>query len=421
MPDLRRPDLRRPDAAVPDLRRPDLRRPDAAEPDAALPDLRRPDLAGADLLGPDAGVLLPVGAEITLSQARNGGARPAVSGLGYQWLVVWENTGNIYGTRVAQNGTVWDTAELNVAVGMAKAVNPAVACDSTLCLVVWEHTPPTSGATYIYGARVNSVGVVMDFPPLQISTSTPSADPDVAFDGSAFLVTWAAGAGALASIVAAKVTTGGSVGMSFSVVKNTGQVSAPAVAFDGTNYLVVWRDETSTVLDPQVHGQLLDPSGATTGTTNFRVSTSTFLHEAPEVARGGNQYLVTWNRYRDKGGLDQDIRGARVSTAGKGLDNPDLPVCTNSAFQWGQDVAGAPTGSFLAVWQDGRVSGNAVYGARIDSTGTVLDPLGRRLASNARATDPAVAFAGSYYLVVWVETDSSGTLSNIRGVRASAP
>jgi hypothetical protein len=63
-------------------------------------------------------------------------------------------------------------------------------------------------------------------------------------------------------------------------------------------------------------------------------------------------------------------------------------------------------GNFLVVWHDHRnnfsSTGIDVYGARVTPTGTVLDPTGILVSGAASSQEhPAIAFDGSNFLVVW--------------------
>src|SRR5207253_3906572 len=100
-----------------------------------------------------------------------------------------------------------------------------------------------------------------------------------------------------------------------------------------------------------------------------------------------------------------------------------------------QPPSGALTGNFLdpavafdgsvylVVWQDSRnvaASGTDIYGARIDLTGHILDPCGFVICSAVRdQRSPAVAANGSGFLVVWEdyrhEADLVGVAPDIFG------
>jgi hypothetical protein len=77
--------------------------------------------------------------------------------------------------------------------------------------------------------------------------------------------------------------------------------------------------------------------------------------------------------------------------------------------------------NFLVVWQDGRaLHSSDIYGTRVSVDGTVLDPGGIAIASAPyNATDPAVAFDGVNYLVIWQELYRDSIYKHIYGTRVT--
>ena len=124
----------------------------------------------------------------------------------------------------------------------------------------------------------------------------------------------------------------------------------------------------------------------------------------PEVASNGTDYLVVWEDERN--GPSADIYGARVSAAGVLLDPLGFAISTEDNSQENPAVIFDGTNYFV-VWEDGRGSGVHIYGARVSPSGTVLDPTGLAISTttafNQRMYNPAVAFDGTNYLVVWNE------------------
>ncbi|UCG93010.1 MAG: hypothetical protein JSV97_04710, partial [candidate division WOR-3 bacterium] len=60
--------------------------------------------------------------------------------------------------------------------------------------------------------------------------------------------------------------------------------------------------------------------------------------------------------------------------------------------------------NYMVVWSDARIGSRTnVYGARITSTGTVLDPVGILIgpATETHQREPSIAFTGTRVLVVW--------------------
>ncbi len=76
-------------------------------------------------------------------------------------------------------------------------------------------------------------------------------------------------------------------------------------------------------------------------------------------------------------------------------------------------------GMWLAVWQDARGGVNSVYGMRILDDGTVLDPIGFPVSAHAASSSaPVVAHNGSRFFVAWI--DARNQVNDIYGARVEA-
>ena len=128
------------------------------------------------------------------------------------------------------------------------------------------------------------------------------------------------------------------------------------------------------------------------------------IQTQPEVASNGTDYLVVWEDERN--GPNADIYGARVSAAGVLLDPLGFAISTEDNSQENPALIFDGTNYFV-VWEDGRAGGIHIWGARVSPSGTVLDPTGLAISTttafNQRMYNPAVAFDGTNYLVVWNE------------------
>ena len=98
----------------------------------------------------------------------------------------------------------------------------------------------------------------------------------------------------------------------------------------------------------------------------------------PAVASAGGGFLVVWEDGRNFGTTQDDIYGARVDGSGTVLDPAGIPISVAQDFQAAPSVAS--TGNdYLVVWQDGRNSattGVDLYGARVGTDGSLADPNG---------------------------------------------
>ncbi len=346
---------------------------------------------------------------------------PAVAHNGTNFLVVWEDSGranspNIHGARVSGTGTVLDTGNISISTSANGQYTPAVAHDGTNFLVVWEDH--RSGSYDIYGVRVSETGTVLDTSGVPISAAAyDQSTPAVAHDGTNFLVVWQDGRNSSSDIYGARVSSIGTVldigGIPISTAAN-GQFT-PAVAHDGTNFLVVWEDSRSGT-NTDIYGARVSSTGTVLDTSGIPISTAINYQYTPAVAHNGTNFLVVWYDYRS--GINSDIYGARVSSTGTVLDTSGISISTAANYQSAPAVAHNGM-YFLVVWQDNR-SGNDIYGARVNSAGTVLDTSGISISSATSGQYfPAVAYDGANFLVVWEDYRRGTGFPDIHGARVS--
>ncbi|WP_257447119.1 hypothetical protein [Archangium lipolyticum] len=227
-----------------------------------------------------------------------------------------------------------------------------------------------------------------------------------------------------------------------------------SVAFDGDVYLVVWEDSrTGDVFGARVkpNGRVLDPAG-------IPLNLGTGLDGGrPRVAHDGTRFVVVWVSgdglmgthvegdgdvrdsfvisysdeiggppgiactkklclvaYTVSGDDENVVAAARIDSKGKVLGRSSLSPGYNDAF----DPAVAWDGrQFLVVWSDERDGdeGN-IYGNRVRKDGTVLDDRGVTLiAAAGEQALPDVIWTGRNFLVVW--EDDRGETRDIYGAR----
>ncbi len=236
-------------------------------------------------------------------------------------------------------------------------------------------------------------------------------DPALAFDGTNTLGVWqddrAAG-----SIFGGRVTPGGAVldqqGIPIALAPNDQRQAD--VAFDGANYLVAWRDERSTGA-MEIYAARVTTGGAVLDSGGIPVSTGGCCRHSPAVASGSGTSLVAWV---GPGSTYTDIRGARLSPEGVVLDPISIQISDGSSWEWNPAVAFDGT-NFFVVWRDERSSPGDIYGTRVTPDGVALDPEGIRITTGAAAWFPTIAFDGTNYLVVW----SNNQLGDIYATRVT--
>jgi hypothetical protein len=199
--------------------------------------------------------------------------------------------------------------------------------------------------------------------------------------------------------------------------------SWPSIACDGTNYLVVWQDSRCfpqqdvfcARIDTQ--GIVLDPAGIHVATTTYD-DLQAYCNGTPSVAYNGSEYLVVYQDRRNS--LETDIYGARVTSSGVVLDPNGIAISAAQGYQRYPRVASNGP-DFLVVWQDERSGTPDIYGSRVDQAGAVLDPDGILISSAMHSQAfPSVACNGTDYLIVWQDArDTTINQYDIYGARIS--
>ena len=374
------------------------------------------DIWGARVSGLDGAVLDPDG--IHVCDAEEGQEMPSAASDGVDYIVAWQDYRNmgvgnmydVYGARVAaSDGAVLDPDGIALSTEVLFQFFPDVASDGTSYLVVWmDYRNP--GGMDIYGTRVDPAdGSVLDPAGIQIWPELCSL-PKVASNGTDYLVAWN-DERALDdyNIYGARVDgTDGSVldPAGIPICMAVEDQSHPAVASDGIDYLVAWHDRRNGSTDndeiygarvSSTDGSVLDPDG-------IAICTAPWMQRQAAVASDGTNYLVVWNDER----IAFDIFGARVEAAtGDVLDAEGIPVGTSANGQ-AQPAVAFNGENYLVVWEDYRTplaSSWDIYGCRVDAaTGAVLDPGGIPICTAEHwHFFPAVATDGTDYLVTWID------------------
>jgi hypothetical protein len=297
---------------------------------------------------------------------------------GANHFAVWvdNRTGSpaVYGGRIGPEGQLLDGAGFAVSVPAESYVEgPSVAFDGTNFLVVWVERP-RNDANFLRAARISRSGAILE----RFDIDQPSyiSIPEVEFGNGVFLVVWAR----FEVLVAARVTPDGSVldpggfELGWSYLTTVPEID---VAAGAAEFLVVLQTgrSTDTGSDNNVYGVVVTPEG-TVAAGRIVVATGELDQSHPRVAWQDGTYLVVWHAadddYWPPGSAD--IVGARLDGSGTVLDPAGIPVSTAPNDQQQPDVAGAG-GRFLVTWNDRRRSADfydaEVHGTRVDPDATV--------------------------------------------------
>ena len=369
-------------------------------------------------------VLDPEG--INISIATGAQRSPSIASDGTNYFVIWEDCRNslypdIYGVRINQDGIVLDTAGIPISNNSERQENPSIVFDNTNYFVVWKDYRNDQYSD-IYGARVNQAGIVLDTAGIPISTGTYwQSNPTAAFDGTNYMVVWSdLQYGLHSDIYGARVNQSGVVLDSGGIAISTAvdDQGIPFVVYDGYNFLIAWVDRRSGNDYSDIYGARVSQAGLVLDTAGIIISSAEFDQQLPAIASDGTTSLVVWADGRNASwGEWSDIYGARVNQAGIILDTAGIIISIAANDQRTPAVAFDGI-NYLVVWCDSRnVPYYDLYGMRISQNGILLDSI---IAISTSVYDqwyPAVAFDGTNYLVAWQDGRNDPGCSDIYGAR----
>jgi len=179
----------------------------------------------------------------------------------------------------------------------------------------------------------------------------------------------------------------------------------PTVAWNGSQYLVAWSDERdASTTGWDIYAARVNADGAIMDPGGIPVARSPGDQGEPTIASDGTNFLVVWSG-ESEAHSSVGVFGARVSSTGQVLDAPEIAISTTGNER--SPAAAWNGSSFLVVWDflDFSTGDLDIYGARVDATGALLDPsrIPISTVSGSHETEPAIASVGTDFLVAWVD------------------
>ena len=221
--------------------------------------------------------------EFAVSPSPAAQGSPAIAYNGTNFFVVWEEGGDLFGTRVTPAGAVLDGYGIPVAISRAEGFSaPALSSNGTDFLVVWIGQTDTGDA--VFAKRVTGAGTVLNGAGFDVGSAgqfggTTAGGPSVAFNGTTYLVVWSADSCPFCgTVLGSRVSTAGAVlnpgGFPISLDSTDQYFNefAPSVSATGTQFVVAWTAERCTqpgdcrdFLDSDVLAGRLSASGTVLG------------------------------------------------------------------------------------------------------------------------------------------------------------
>lgn len=325
---------------------------------------------------------------------------PSIAYGDMNYLVVWNDQNDIKGVRMTSQGVVLDTIQIASAPETERL--PCVCFNQGIYFVVWQRGDD------IYGARVRADGTILDPGGFPISTATNSqVSPDVFSDAENFFVCWSDTRSQISypDIYGARVDTLGNVLDTDGILifnRNYNKSGNVSISCYDTTYFVAWNflDMYNLLNAMDIFATRVTTSGNVLDPQGIDLSYKCNTQSQPSIACAGNSYLTIWEDFRKN--TQWDIYAMRVSSQGNLVDTTSFPVCNCNSYQLNPAICFNGT-NYFATWMDYRNSFTYhIFGARISQDGTVIDPNGFFIDSdNKDLWYPSSAFGNENYLVVY--------------------
>ena len=422
------------------------------QPESAPP----AELRGLALVGPNEVDLAPT----TLGPAARSQGATLLAPTGAGYVIAWRDGREGFGTattparpwftRVAADGTVRDPIGVPLLGAPAAfgAHDFATACDDAEhCLFVGQGDDP--GHTLV-ALRTSGADVLDATPRLVASSSAAIAAQAVAWDGARFRLLWADGQslttatlaldgtlaapvavgsaffGALACqrpqcLVTYTVETGAQRSLRSRPIDAAGVLGPETIVagdfagflngrltWDGTRYwLAATRTEGIAVLRIATDGSPLD--AAPIGVASGPGQS------VPALAHDGTQTIALWDRPVTQ--VDNEIRAARIDGSGTVLD-PDGVVFRPAQLFLHLALAACRADGCLAVVSAGLESGGRPFSMQFAGTTPVG---GERLVATARpaTADAAATYAHGRYVAIWSDSRDSSSIAGVATLRGA--
>lgn len=267
----------------------------------------------------------------------------------------------------------------------------------------------------IYGMMLDADGhPLADFPFVINRDEWDQVHPQVAWNGSAYLVVWQ---GTLTNavyrsegILAARVSAAGQVidVTPILIEDDPNRDEAwPTVASVGDAFLVAWSGFTSTG-QQQIHGRIVQPDGSVGPRKNLSAASSTAIYQIAAAGVAG-QALVTWAI-----GTSGGVRGQRVDASGNLVGG----VLTLAGNNNGWPTVASNGVVYFVAW----IGLGVVRGTPVDAAGTLGVAGGLVLTQPGLLNNSEIAagWDGSQWVVAWdsspsvfaVQVDASGMFAS---------
>jgi hypothetical protein len=346
------------------------------------------------------------GDPLTLWSGREDSDDPSVATNGDGFLVAWgaeTDEQRIYVTRLDAEGAVIDESPVEVSSPGEHPHQTALASDGRDYLLAWSEEKDESYDVRVAHILAATGQVAESIPDLVTDAPGHHRGPDVAHDGSKYVVTWTEQGNRFAYMT--RIGGPGEVESPDGVplYEDTElRVVTPSVTGTADGAFVVWRDDRRGW--PSVYGTPLDSRGRMIDPNGLAMTREPNAQEFVAVAGSDTGFLAVWADSRNPL-TDEDVYAMRFDVDGTPLDEEPFVICDDYASAGSVAVASDGCDYFVVWYHYSNSRADEILGTHIRAeTGEVVTHCGDTLSQNPNEQNkPDVASNGDGYLVAWSE------------------
>ncbi len=304
---------------------------------------------------PEVGPALPI-ADPTYVPIDGINPRLAADGKG-TFLIAWEllDGGGIPLNRIAANGTI---SKGSTSLGSIGAETPDIAFDGTQFLVTWTE-PGTPNR--IVSQRVGTDGNTLSAPIHLADVGTNATRPTVACSAGECVVAW----GDAAKLNAVRLDKGNQAAAPVAVRNAANPILRTGVSRNGAGFVLAWSEGTTSVAS--VFAQRFSANLTAQDVIPIQIAKDVpgQTYRVSAAASGAGDFVVSWLQ-----GIPSNpsLHAARVAANGGLLDAPPLSVADTSKKPSNAGLAFNGT-NYVVVWTE--TGGDPVHGAELGLDGTL--------------------------------------------------
>jgi hypothetical protein len=228
---------------------------------------------------------------------------------------------------------------LNICSADGIQTEPDVAFDGTNYMVVWSDMRISVNKT-VYAARVTQSGTVLDPGGVQLGPGNGSwqNQPSIVFLGDKYFVVW----GHLIApfgVTGRFVNLDGTLGDTMRVASAAAEVHNTCIVYDGDKMFVVWSEYPGNL-----YGQFVSTEGTLIGPV-ITIATDVMVTSSGRTCFSGSEYMVVWCKWAL---VIMEFWGRKYDTSGNPIGEPFRIANPAHSAADGYVVAGPE--HYLCVW-----------------------------------------------------------------------